>query len=182
MATLAFASPRRSSFGARALRAKTLCAHILCARSLSPPRPLWRESSDRRSSAAGAGAELGLRLGACGAVGNVVGETGQAVFYGAGGVGGGIFGEVFGGASALFGGPATATARLTPTAARSRRRSMRPAQSQHPSEWSAALWEGSRPRAPITQPLPATPMHRQRTRPRTTTRVLCRLSLDGQLL
>ena len=51
---------------------------------------------------------LGYGWGPVGAVGSVVGGTGQAVqavFYGAGGVVGGILGGVFGGASALFGGP-----------------------------------------------------------------------------
>ncbi len=47
-------------------------------------------------------------FGPVGAVGSVVGGTGQAVesvFYGAGGIVGGIVGGVFGGVSALFGGP-----------------------------------------------------------------------------
>ncbi len=128
-------------------------------------------------------------------VGDVVGGTGQAVqavFNGAGAIVGGILGGVFGGASAIFGYPHYAAA--TPAyaygyggpsynyaayGARSRRRSMRPAQSpQHPSSWSAALWKGRRPRA--TQPLPAMPTRRQRARPRTATRALRRLSLDGQ--
>ena len=46
--------------------------------------------------------------GPVGAVGSVVGGTGQAVgavFYGAGGIVGGVVGGVFGGVSALFGGP-----------------------------------------------------------------------------
>ena len=46
--------------------------------------------------------------GPVGAVGSVVGGTGQAVqavFYGAGGIVGGVVGGVVGGASALFGGP-----------------------------------------------------------------------------
>ena len=46
--------------------------------------------------------------GPVGAVGSVVGGTGQAVgavFYGAGGIVGGIVGGVVGGVSALFGGP-----------------------------------------------------------------------------
>ncbi len=46
--------------------------------------------------------------GPVGAVGSVVGGTGQAVqavFYGAGGIVGGIVGGVIGGVSALFGGP-----------------------------------------------------------------------------
>jgi hypothetical protein len=47
-------------------------------------------------------------FGPVGAVGSVVGGTGQAVesvFYGAGGIVGGVLGGVFGGISALFGGP-----------------------------------------------------------------------------
>jgi hypothetical protein len=47
-------------------------------------------------------------FGPVGAVGSVVGGTGQAVesvFYGAGGIVGGIVGGVLGGVSALFGGP-----------------------------------------------------------------------------
>jgi hypothetical protein len=47
-------------------------------------------------------------FGPVGAVGSVVGGTGQAVesvFYGAGGIVGGVVGGVFGGVSALFGGP-----------------------------------------------------------------------------
>jgi hypothetical protein len=46
--------------------------------------------------------------GPVGAVGSVVGGTGQAVqsvFIGAGGIVGGVVGGVFGGVSALFGGP-----------------------------------------------------------------------------
>jgi hypothetical protein len=46
--------------------------------------------------------------GPVGAVGSVVGGTGQAVqsvFVGAGGIVGGVVGGVFGGVSALFGGP-----------------------------------------------------------------------------
>ena len=46
--------------------------------------------------------------GPVGAVGSVVGGTGQAVqavFYGAGGIVGGVVGGVLGGVSALFGGP-----------------------------------------------------------------------------
>src|ERR1700760_213419 len=45
-------------------------------------------------------------FGPVGAVGSVVGGTGQAVesvFYGAGGIVGGVVGGVFGGISALFG-------------------------------------------------------------------------------
>ena len=98
--------------------------------------------------------------GPVGAVGSVVGGTGQAVgavFYGAGGIVGGVVGGVFGGVSALFGGPGYSYAPATATAARSRRRSTRQAQSpQHRSRWSAALWEGRRPPALLTKPLPAT--------------------------
>ena len=50
----------------------------------------------------------GYGWGPVGAVGSVVGGTGQAVqavFYGAGGIVGGVVGGVLGGVSALFGGP-----------------------------------------------------------------------------
>jgi hypothetical protein len=53
-------------------------------------------------------AQNSYRWGPVGAVGSVVGGTGQAVqavFYGAGGIVGGVLGGVIGGASALFGGP-----------------------------------------------------------------------------
>ena len=93
--------------------------------------------------------------GPVGAVGSVVGGTGQAVgavFYGAGGIVGGIVGGVVGGVSALFGGPgysyAPATGYGGPFAApfnvvgRSCRR--------RPSRWSAAPLAGRRLPAPLT--------------------------------
>ena len=88
----------------------------------------------------GAGAECGLRFWRpVGAVGSVVGGTGQAVqsvFYGAGGIVGGIVGGVAGGVSALFGGPGYTYAAPAGRGTRSRRRSMRPAQSPgRPSRW-----------------------------------------------
>jgi hypothetical protein len=58
----------------------------------------------------------GYGWGPVGAVGSVVGGTGQAVqavFYGAGGIVGGVLGGVVGGVSALFGGPGYSYASAT---------------------------------------------------------------------
>ena len=122
----------------------------------------------------------GYVWGPAGAVGSVVGGTGQAVqavFYGAGGVVGEVLGGVFGGVSALFGGPGYSYAPANSYGGPFARRSMRPAQSpRRPSRWSAAPLEGRRLPAPGTSPV------RQRGARCTATRALRCLNLDGESL
>ena len=161
MATLAFAIAAPASAQERYAH-NHLRAYPLCARPLSPHRPLWRRSSDHRSFAS-AGAAPTYALGPVGAVGSVVGGTGQAVlavFTGAGGIVGGVVGGVFGGVSALFGGPGytytPANGYGGPFAAPFNAAGSVAAA---PSRWSAALSKG---RPPL--------LRFRRTRPRTATR------------
>ena len=129
-----------------------------------------RSSFMRRSRA---GAERGARRGR-GQRRAGTGQAVQSVFVGAGGFVGGVLGESLAAYRRSSAAPATLSLQRPATAARSLRRSMRPAQSpRRPSRWSAALLEGRRH--------PALPMHRRRARPRTPTRALVKKAAEAAL-